>query len=105
MGVGVGGSKHRTRKTIVNSIEETGWINYFENVFIEGVERRNQTIDCDLTDESDDTFLYAEISELEIRKAIRQLKTGKAAGLDGILAEMLKKAETEIVHYLKVHLM
>ena len=42
-----------------------------------------------------------EISEVEIRTAITHLKKGKAAGPDGILAEMLKAAEPEILQYLE----
>ena len=37
---------------------------------------------------------------MEVKKAIQHLKCGKAAGPDGILAEMIKTAEHEITLYL-----
>ena len=43
-------------------------------------------------DESYDDILDADISEVEVKKAIQHLKWGKAAGPDGILAEMTKNS-------------
>ena len=48
-----------------------------------------------------DDILDCEITEQEVRNAIRHLKAGKSAGPDCILAEMLKVAEPVIVPYLK----
>ena len=35
-----------------------------------------------------------------MKKAIQRLKSGKAAGVDGVMAEMLKAAEQEITPFL-----
>ena len=56
--------------------------------------------DDESVDESYDDILDADISEMEVKKAIQHLKCGKAAGPDGILAEMIKTAEHEITPYL-----
>ena len=45
-------------------------------------------------------YLDAEISEDEVRKALRGLKSGKASGPDDISAEMLKTAEDVIIEFL-----
>ena len=52
-------------------------------------------------EETCDDILDCEISDQEVRNAIRHLKAGKSAGPDCILAEMLKVAEPVIVPYLK----
>ena len=52
-------------------------------------------------EETFDDILDCEISEQEVRNAIRRLKAGKPAGPDCILAEMLKVAEAVTVPYLK----
>ena len=95
--------KHRKRKTIVNNISENDWISHFETVLNE-----NANYDCELESvmtEADNVnnVLNSEISELEIRKVIKQLKTRKAAGPDCILGEMLRTAEPEIIKYLRVY--
>ena len=41
-----------------------------------------------------------EITELEVQKAIKKLKCGKACGLDGITAEMLKAGGQDAVLFL-----
>ena len=51
-------------------------------------------------EESYDEILDTDISELEVKKAIQRLKSGKAAGVDGVIAEMLKVAEQEITPFL-----
>jgi len=44
--------------------------------------------------------LNEEITELEVQKAIKKLKCGKACGLDGITAEMLKAGGKDVVLFL-----
>ena len=44
--------------------------------------------------------LDREISVQEVRRAIRKLKKGKAAGVDGVVAEILKEGGEEIVNAL-----
>ena len=48
-------------------------------------------------EESYDEILDTDISELEVKKAIQ---SGKAEGVDGVIAEMLKAAEQEITPFL-----
>ena len=50
-------------------------------------------------EESYDEILDTDISELEVKKAIQRLKSGQAAGVDGVIAEMLKAAEQEITPF------
>ena len=50
--------------------------------------------------EESDHFLNEEITELEVQKAIKKLKCGKACGLDGITAEMLKAGGQDVVLFL-----
>ena len=42
--------------------------------------------DDEIVDGSDNDILDADISEMEVKKAIQHFKCGKAAGPDGILA-------------------
>ena len=51
-------------------------------------------------EQSYDEILNTDISELEVKKAIQRLKSGKAAGVDGVIAETLKAAEQKITHFL-----
>ena len=44
-------------------------------------------------EESYDHILDANVSELEVKRAIPRLRSGKDAGVYGILAEILKAAE------------
>ena len=52
-------------------------------------------------EETFDDILDCEITEQEVRNAIRHLKAGKSAGPDCILAEMLKVTEPVVVPDLK----
>ena len=51
-------------------------------------------------DDDDDKSLSCEPSETEIRAAIKQLKNGKAPGVDMITAELLKLGEETVVQWL-----
>ena len=48
--------------------------------------------DDENVEKSYDDILDADISEMEVKKAIQHFKCGKAAGPDGILAEMTKNS-------------
>ena len=62
--------------------------------------------DCDLqetTDAADEynfDALNGDITEAEVRKALNNLKKGKAAGPDGIPNDLLKITGDCIIHYL-----
>ena len=45
-------------------------------------------------------ILDTDVSELELKRAIQRLKSGIAAGVDGVIVEMLKTAEQEITPFL-----
>ena len=47
-----------------------------------------------------DELLDSEITEDEVRKAIRRLKSGKAAGADQVINEFLKSTERVILPFL-----
>ena len=47
-----------------------------------------------------DELLDSEITEDEVRKAIRRLKSGKAAGADQVINEFLKSTECAILPFL-----
>ena len=74
---------------------------HFDSVYNEGVRERNETAAYDIDKTYCDDILDAEMSEVQIRRAIKHLKKGKAAGPDGILSEMLKTAEPESLQYFK----
>ena len=49
------------------------------------------------SEENYNDLLDADICELEVKKAIQRLRSGEAAEVDSILAEMLKAAEHKII--------
>ena len=84
-----------------SNIDINEWYDHFKNLFA------NNDIDDNVQDasqfdnsEESDHFLNEEITELEVQKAIKKLKCGKACGLDGITAEMLKAGGQEVVLFL-----
>jgi len=81
-------------------MSQDDWTDDFCKVFneISQVHTEDET-DDENVDESYDDILDADISEMEVKKALQHLKCGKAAGPDGILAEMIKTAEHEITAY------
>ena len=93
--------KYRRRTCTKNDISQDEWTDHFCKVFneISQVHTGDET-DDESVDESYDDILDADISEMEVKKAIQHLKCGKAAGPDDILAEMIKTAEHEITPYL-----
>ena len=98
--------KHRKRRTLVNNIQTKEWLDHFDRVFNESTKNTVSDSNVESNDgiqeeETFDDILDCEITEQEVRNAIRHLKAGKSAGPDCILAEMLKVAEPVIVPYLK----
>ena len=81
-------------------IPENVWFNHFREVF-QFVNPVDTSVIEELTLESSEeelSYLNSDITEEEIAAAISKLKKGRAAGLDEILAEMLKSSTRGIVH-------
>ena len=92
------GKQSKTKSSIIDINE---WYDHFKDLFA------NNDIDDNVQDasqfdnsEESDHFLNEEITELEVQKAIKKLKCGKACGLDGITAEMLKAGGQDVVLFL-----
>ena len=59
---GIPKSTKKQQQSIANNIDETEWIYHFDNVFNEGVDRRNRTTEFDLRVETADENLNVHIS-------------------------------------------
>ena len=96
--------KYRHRTLISNDISQEEWVDHFDKVFNENITAQVQNAknygNPGNDEESYDEILDTDISELEVKKAIQRLKSGKAAGVDGVIAVMLKAAEQEITPFL-----
>ena len=79
--------KYRHKKFTPNSISVEEWHDHFEQVLNDNVSPDGHCVQG-LEDVSTfDELLDGDISETEIRQAIRNLKPGKAAGTDGIVCD------------------
>ena len=92
------------RKPPKSSIDGVTWFNHFRAVLNDVTDTDDR--DCDLqetTDAADDynfDALNGDITEAEVRKALNNLKKGKAAGPDGIPNDLLKIVGDCIIHAL-----
>ena len=84
-----------------SNIDITEWYDHFKDHFVNNDTDDNiqDASQCDNSEESYH-FLNEEITELEVQKAIKKLKCGKACGLDEITAEMLKAGGQDVVLFL-----
>lgn len=88
------------------SISISAWKDYFAGLLGQrATERERQAGEREDCDNDDEDHVYVddldcEITEEEVRSAIRKLKCGKAPGLDEISAEFLKSAETVVLPFL-----
>ena len=80
-----------------SNIDINEWYDHFTDLFA------NNDTDDSVQDasqsgnsEESDHFLNEEITGLEVQKAIKKLKRGKACGLDGITAEILKAGGQDV---------
>ena len=96
--------KYRHRTLISNDISQEGWVDHFDKVFNENTTAQTENEEIYVNpgndEESYDEILDTDIRELEVKKAIQRLKSGKAAGVDWVIAEILKAAEQEITPFL-----
>jgi len=89
----------------VKKIERQGWFDHFQQLFSQadgGSSRECSELDDEVSEilDLDSDVLNQPISEAEVRAAVSKLKTGKACGLDNILAEMLKLGGSKISMFL-----
>jgi exonuclease III len=78
------------------------WKEYFENILTKQtlVDKDNNDTDNIAEDNVAVEDLDMDITEQEVKGAIRRLKSGKAAGLDNVIAESLKASEPFITPFL-----
>ena len=83
-----------------NNITIDEWYDHFKDVFGNNVNDQ----ECELPTfdqlEEPDHILNTAITEEEVKYAIKKLKCGKASGLDGVNAEMLKLCGEEVILFL-----
>ena len=84
--------------------ERQGWFDHFQQLFTQadgGISKECSELDDEVTEilDLDSDVLNQLISETEVRASL-SLKTGKACGLDNILAEMLKLGGSKISMFL-----
>ena len=84
-----------------SNIDINEWYDHFKDLFANN-DTDDSVQDASQFDNSEesDHFLNEEITELEVQKAIKKLKCGKACGLDGITAEILKAGGQDVVLFL-----
>jgi len=86
------------RKYIRNNINIEQWYNHFKAL----LDKSNEDIiqnDHDEDEMENEMFFNRPISESEVMSALRKLKSGKAAGPDGLPGEMLKYAGACILKF------
>ena len=91
----------KQNKANSSNIDINEWYNHFKDLFANN-DTDDNVQDASQFDNSEesDHFLNEEITELEVQKAIKKLKCGKACGLDGITAEMLKAGGQDVELFL-----
>ena len=86
---------------LTNSIKTEDWVNHFRDVFQSNEAASKEHIQVDVTLSVDmEHELNRDISEEEVNAALHKLKTGKASGIDGISAEMLRNGTSEVNNFL-----
>ena len=93
----------RKNRVLSKDITDCEWYEHFKCVFSEiNTPFSNFTFGNDAVNDNIETLadLNRSIDPQEVREAILKLKTGKAHGTDGILADMLKVAGETAVQFL-----
>ena len=93
-------NKHRRKNNVTNAIQPQDWVNHFSSVLNEGAQTEESTDDIEDHNVYYNEILDSDISTDEVSKAINKLKGNKAAGADGIVAELIKGAQPNILGYL-----
>ena len=93
----IGGKKSE----ISDKIDMHDWYEHFKGIFSDtGISGETSTDYPEDESVELSSTLDQKISEDEVAKSIRNLKSGKACGLDGILADMLKAGGREVIVFL-----
>ena len=71
------------------------WKEYIEELYAK--DEKPNAINLESENETDFNNIGPEIIEVEIREAIKEMKTRKAAGCDGITAEMIKSLNADTI--------
>ena len=93
--------KHKPPKSNIDGVT---WFNHFSAVLNDATDTDDRNCDLQETTDAADEYnfdaLNGDITEAEVRKALNNLKKGKAAGPDGIPNDLLKIAGDCIIQYL-----
>lgn len=92
--------KARSKKKIQPNIDIGNWQQHFQNVYSGGNESTCDNFVEPCSADVSIPQLDKPIGEDEVREAIRNLKLGKAAGLDNVCGEFLKCAEDVVSPFL-----
>ena len=93
------GIEGKDGKLLTDTVEvKKRWMEHFGEL----LEGDGEEVDMVLEEREIEEGLLEEITEEEIRRAIARLKRGKAAGLCGILGEMLKTRGDTVVRWLHI---
>ena len=87
------------KRIISNEISIQQWYDHFHDVF--NVEEGNfETNEENVIDDTDEHLFNENITAEEVINGIKKLKSGKSAGPDKIIGEMLKCANNSVIEYL-----
>jgi hypothetical protein len=90
------------RGFVYNEITLEQWHDHFYNVF--NCTDNDIVVDDEITEgnyiETTESLFYSEIRRDEVIAGIKHLKSGKTAGSDKIVGEMLKSANSHVIDYL-----
>ena len=91
------------KDVVNNNISVGDWFEHFKKVFQSNSEDNNETSNVGIDISEDvDSFLNKPISKKEVADAINNLKIGKACGIDGVTAEMLKAGGEDVEMFLTI---
>ena len=93
--------RYRRKPPVTNGIPKDDWYAHFENLFNSAVENLpSEHSEYEGESSVVDEFLDFDMSEEEVKAAIRHLINNKSPGPYGIMSEILKALDTAIVPFL-----